>query len=128
MLVTVLGIMTLLTAGRFANAELPILVTGQPLVVSGIATVPPGPVYLVIWIAPLLVVKVNWPCATMGSITSRRNCSCFMTLVGLRAIAEQVIIQVWISTHFGVLSEQLPVAEENSRFIKATFTPAPVPL
>jgi hypothetical protein len=44
------------------------------------------------------------------------------------ATPQQVIIQVWISTHFGVLSEQLPVADENLLFIKATFTPAPVPL
>jgi hypothetical protein len=43
-----------------------------------------------------------------------------------RSCAE-VIMQVWISTHFGVLSEQLPVADENSLFIKATFTPTPVP-
>jgi hypothetical protein len=35
--------------------------------------------------------------------------------------AEQVIIQVWISTRFGVLSEQVPVADECFRFIKATF-------
>jgi hypothetical protein len=42
-------------------------------------------------------------------------------------IAERVIIQVWISTHFGVLSEQLPVADENLLFIKATCTIAPVP-
>ena len=42
--------------------------------------------------------------------------------------AQQVIIQTWISTHFGVLSEQLPVADENFLFIKATFTVAPVPL
>jgi hypothetical protein len=39
--------------------------------------------------------------------------------------AQQVVIQVWISTHFGVLSEQLPVADENFLFIEATFTPAP---
>jgi hypothetical protein len=39
-----------------------------------------------------------------------------------------VIIQVWISTHFGVLSEQLPVADENLLFIKATFTIALLPL
>jgi hypothetical protein len=39
-----------------------------------------------------------------------------------------VIKQIWISTHFGVLSEQLPVADESFLFIKATFTPAPVPL
>jgi hypothetical protein len=46
----------------------------------------------------------------------------------LLVFLEQVIIQVWISTHSGVLSEQLPVADEKSLFIKATFTPAPVPL
>jgi hypothetical protein len=39
--------------------------------------------------------------------------------------AEQVITQVWISSHFGVLSEQLPVADANLLFMKATFTPAP---
>jgi len=44
------------------------------------------------------------------------------------ASAQQVIKQVWISTHFGVLSEQLPVADENILFIKTTVTPAPVPL
>jgi hypothetical protein len=46
----------------------------------------------------------------------------------LAVAAQQVIIQVCISTRFGVLSEQLPVADENSLFIKATFIPAPVPL
>jgi hypothetical protein len=45
-----------------------------------------------------------------------------------RTGVEQVIIQVWISTHFGVLSEQLPGADEHLLFIKATFTPAPVPM
>jgi hypothetical protein len=44
------------------------------------------------------------------------------------ADGEQVIIQVWISTHFGVLSKRLPGADENLLFIEATFTPAPVPL
>jgi len=43
-------------------------------------------------------------------------------------LAEQLIIQVWISTHFGVLSEQFPVADENLFFITPNFTPAPVPL
>jgi hypothetical protein len=43
-------------------------------------------------------------------------------------VIQQVIMQVWISTHFGVLSEQLLVADEHLLFIKATFTPAPVPL
>ena len=36
---------------------------------------------------------------------------------------EQVIIQVWISTHFGVLSEQLPVADEKWLFIRGNFVP-----
>jgi hypothetical protein len=40
----------------------------------------------------------------------------------------EVILQVWISTHFGVLSEQLPVADENPLFITDTFTSAPVRL
>jgi hypothetical protein len=43
------------------------------------------------------------------------------------SLIEQVIMQVLISTHFGVLSEQLPVAGEHLLFIKATFTPAPAP-
>jgi hypothetical protein len=30
-----------------------------------------------------------------------------------------------MSTHFGVLTEQLPVADANLLFIKASFTPAP---
>jgi hypothetical protein len=37
-------------------------------------------------------------------------------------------MQVWISTHFGVLSKQLPVADENLLFIKATCTSAAVAL
>ena len=37
-----------------------------------------------------------------------------------------MIIQTWISTYFRVLSEQLPAADENLVFIKATFTSAPV--
>jgi hypothetical protein len=49
----------------------------------------------------------------------------FFDVVHTREGAEQVIMQVWISTHFGVLSEQLPVADANLLFIKATFTPAP---
>jgi hypothetical protein len=46
----------------------------------------------------------------------------------LFVLPEQVIIQVWISTHFGVLSELLPVADESCIFIKVTSTPEPVPL
>jgi len=40
----------------------------------------------------------------------------------LELFAEQVIIQVWISTHFGVLSEQLPVADATLPFIGNSFT------
>jgi hypothetical protein len=45
-----------------------------------------------------------------------------------REIIQQVTIQTWISAHFGVLSEHLPVADENLLFIKVTFSPAPAPL
>src|ERR1017187_7007741 len=45
-------------------------VTGSPLVVPGMVTHPPGPVYAVMVIAPLLVVKVNWACTTPGSANS----------------------------------------------------------
>jgi len=34
-----------------------------------------------------------------------------------------VIIQVWLSTHFGVISERLGAADESSGFIEASFTP-----
>ncbi len=33
-------------------------------------------------------------------------------------------MQVWISTHFGVLSEQLPVADENLLFIRHLYRAA----
>jgi hypothetical protein len=38
-----------------------------------------------------------------------------------------VIIQVRISTHSGVLSQDLPIADENCLFIKGAFTPTPPP-
>ena len=43
-------------------------------------------------------------------------------LAHARSDAQQVIIQVWISTHFGVLSEQLPVPDENILFIRGIVT------
>jgi hypothetical protein len=43
--------------------------------------------------------------------------------VNARTAAEQVIIQVWISSHFGVISKRLPAADESFGFIKAIFTP-----
>ena len=41
----------------------------------------------------------------------------------MREHAEQVIRQVWITSHFGVLSKRPPTADEESLFIKAIFTP-----
>src|ERR1039458_1391038 len=46
------------------------LVTGRPLIVLGMVTAPPGPVYPVMVIAPLFVVKVNSACTTAGSANS----------------------------------------------------------
>jgi hypothetical protein len=36
--------------------------------------------------------------------------------------AQQVIMQVCISTHSGVICERLPTADENLLFIRGTFT------
>jgi hypothetical protein len=46
------------------------LVTGNPLVEPRMGTAPPNPVYPVMVIAPLLVVKVNWACTVAGSANS----------------------------------------------------------
>src|SRR6185295_12396592 len=40
-----------------------------------------------------------------------------------REIAQQVIMQVWISTHFGVISERPPRRMKTFLFIKGIFTP-----
>src|SRR3982751_302086 len=71
MFVTVLGIVTLSKVKHCQNAPLPIVVTGSPLIVEGIVTSPPGPVYFVMVIAPLLVVKVNWACACVTSAETK---------------------------------------------------------
>lgn len=57
--VMLLGIVTLVTLDLFRNALIPTLVTGQPFVALGIVTSLAVPVYLVIEIAPLFVMKVN---------------------------------------------------------------------
>jgi len=54
--VTLLGIVTLVKLGMLKKADLPMLVTGRPLIVSGMVRSPPGPVYPEIVIVPLLVV------------------------------------------------------------------------
>lgn len=54
--VILFGIEMAVSVDLFAKAKLPILVTGRPLVVAGMVTAPPLPVYPVIVIAPELVV------------------------------------------------------------------------
>ena len=43
MLVTLLGIVTLVRLACLMNAELPMLITGSPLIVLGTLTAPPEP-------------------------------------------------------------------------------------
>ena len=56
MLATLSGIVTLVRLPHEANALSPMLVTCKPLIVSGMMTSPPGPVYPVMVIVPLVVV------------------------------------------------------------------------
>ena len=70
MLVTLFGIVRLVTFVQPQNAWSPMLVTGRPFVVLGIVTAPPEPVYPVMVMVPLLVVKVYWACTTAGSANS----------------------------------------------------------
>ncbi len=55
MLMTLSGIVTLVRLVQPENASHPMLVTNRPLIVSGMVTAPPGPMYPVIAIVPLLV-------------------------------------------------------------------------
>src|ERR1017187_6884950 len=86
MLVTLLGIVTLVRLVQLKNASPPMLVTGKPLVVSGMVTAPPGPVYPVMVIAPLLVVQVNWACATAGSANSNSSGSSLLSQAALNRV------------------------------------------
>ena len=54
-LVTPLGIVTLVTLVPYWNAWSPIRVTGKASIVLGMATAPPGPVYAVMVIVPLMI-------------------------------------------------------------------------
>ena len=61
MLVTLFGIVMLVTPYKFVNAPFPMLVTGRPLIVLGIIKAPyglllPSDSYPVMVIVPLLVV------------------------------------------------------------------------
>jgi hypothetical protein len=55
MFVTLLGIVTLVKLLLYANALAAMPVTGNPSIVLGMATAPPGPVYPVMVIVPLSV-------------------------------------------------------------------------
>ena len=55
-LLTLFGIMIWVRLMQPLNAESPMLVTGRPLIVSGIVTVPPIPAYSVMVMTPLLIV------------------------------------------------------------------------
>jgi hypothetical protein len=46
------------------------LAIGRPLIVLGMVTAPPEPVYPEIVIVPLLVVQVNWACPAAGSASN----------------------------------------------------------
>src|ERR1035441_8551989 len=75
MLVTLLGIMMLVRLRHEKNAQSPMLVTGRPLVVLGMVTSPPEPVYPAMVIVPLLVVQVNWACTAAGKVKSSSGTS-----------------------------------------------------
>lgn len=73
MLVRLLPIVMLVRLVQKKNAPLPMLVTGKLLVVSGIITAPPGPVYSWMFSEPSkLVVKRNWARSATGVATTAR--------------------------------------------------------
>ncbi len=59
MLVTLFGIVTLVRLVQEPNAPLPMLVTGSPLIVAGMAIAPPVPVYPLMVIVPFTGVQTN---------------------------------------------------------------------
>src|ERR1017187_2258145 len=69
MLVTLSGITTLVSVPDTQNAFVPMLVTGKPLVLAGMTSVP-EPVNPVRVITPLLVVKLNWAFTASGRASS----------------------------------------------------------
>src|SRR5579862_5905922 len=81
MLITLSGMYTFVRTFSL-NAFVPMLMTGRPLVMSGITTGSLVPVYAVIVSVPLLVIKVNWPRTAIGMTKIRlgmSNKSIFMT-------------------------------------------------
>ena len=69
-MVMLLGIVTLVMLDLFRNAESPMLVTVKLFVVLGMFKTVGFPVYPVMVIAPLFVVKVNCACVTTGNANS----------------------------------------------------------
>src|ERR1017187_617505 len=69
MFVTLSGITTLVSVPDTQNAFVPMLVTGKPLVLAGMTSVP-EPVNPVRVITPLLVVKLNWAFTASGRASS----------------------------------------------------------
>jgi hypothetical protein len=67
---TLLGIVTLVRLVQYRNALSQMSVTGTPLIVLGIVTAPPGPVYPVMAIVPSQTMEVNWACTAIGSANS----------------------------------------------------------
>ena len=70
---TVLGIVTLVRLLQKQKASNPMLMTGRPLIVSGMVTAPPGPVYLVMVIVPLVIMQLNWASTTAGSANNNSS-------------------------------------------------------
>ena len=60
------------------NAASPMLVISRPLVVLGMTTAPPGPVYSDMFKEPsLLDVNVNWACDNTGGVSKRKRSNSF---------------------------------------------------
>src|SRR5436190_6337603 len=73
---TLSGIVTLVRLVPKKNALLPMLATGRPVMVLGMITSPPAPVYPVMVRAPLLVVYWNSSaCMAAGSAPRSRSAS-----------------------------------------------------
>ena len=70
------------------------------------------------------MVATSEPSAPTARPVNRDNAKKITVLIS--CLVQQVIMRVWISTRFGVISEQVPTANESPTFIKGNFTvPAP---
>jgi hypothetical protein len=70
-------LVTLDLSKKSKNAEFPMLVTGRPLIVLGMTTAPPEPVYFVIAIAPPLTRYWNWAFAAAVNIIAHSRQAIF---------------------------------------------------